>query len=104
MSPSRWRARCAFASATAAGETPASAQGLAAALLGDGAAPGRRGGVAGQGAGPGPFPPGGAALADRGVEDQAGRQRGGPQLAGLRALQGLAAFQAERLAVRVLGP
>ena len=79
-------------------------QGLPAALLGDGAASRRRGGVTGELAGPGPVPPGGASLADRGVEDQAGGERGRPEFAGLRALEGLAAFQPERLAVRLLGP
>ena len=79
-------------------------QGFPAALLGDGAAPGRCGGVTGQVAGRGPVPPRRTALADRGVEDQAGGERGRPQLAGLRTLEGLAAFQPERLAVRLLGP
>jgi hypothetical protein len=46
----------------------------------------------------------GAALADGGLEQQARRERSRAQLAGLGTLQGLAALEAERLAVLLLGP
>ena len=78
--------------------------GLAPPLLGMGAAGRGRGRIAGQVAGPGPLPPCRAAPADRRVEDEPRGEGGGPQLAGFRALQRLAALQAERVAVGGLGP
>jgi hypothetical protein len=77
---------------------------LLAPLLGDGPDAGRRGGIAGQLPGAGPLPARRAAGPDCRLEDQAGGEGGGPELAGGRAFQGLAAFQAERLTVSSRGP
>jgi hypothetical protein len=77
---------------------------LPAPLFGEAAALGRRRSIAGQPPIPGPFPACGAALADRRLENEAGGERGGPELAGARAFQRLAPFQAERLAVGARSP
>ena len=77
--------------------------GLPAALLRMAAAGGGRRRVPAEFPGAGPLPPGSTARADRGVEHQPGGERGRAQLAGVRALQGLAALQAEDRAVGVLG-
>jgi hypothetical protein len=63
---------------------------LPAPLFGEAAALGRRRSIAGQPPIPGPFPACGAALADRRLENEAGGERGGPELAGARAFQRLA--------------
>lgn len=67
------------------------------------AAGGRGHRVPGEFPGAGPLPPGGAARPERRVEHQPGGKRGGAQLAGVRALQRLAALQAEGQAVLLLG-
>jgi hypothetical protein len=77
---------------------------LAAALFRERTAARRGRGGGGQFAPAGPLPSGRAARTDRRVEDQPGRQGGGPQLPGLLPFQGLAPFQPERLAVPVLRP
>jgi hypothetical protein len=81
-----------------------SAHGFPAPLFGY-RAPARGGsGFAAEIARTGALPPRGAALPDRGIENEPGAERGGPQLAGFGPFQRLAAFQAERLAISVLGP
>ena len=67
-------------------------------------APGGRGRrIPGECPGAGPLPPGGAAGTEREVEHQAGGEGGRAELAGVRALQRLAALQAEGRAVGLFG-